>query len=69
MVAQANAVLGTTSGPVVNMVVGEATASETNEDRYVTYNPVLFSTYLSNEWLIDTGANVHICADISLFVS
>ncbi|KAL8124691.1 hypothetical protein AgCh_012369 [Apium graveolens] len=68
-VAQANVVLGTASGPVVNMVVIEATASETNVDRYVSYNPVIFSTYLSNEWLIDTGANVHICADISLFVS
>jgi len=68
VVAQANTVLGTTDGPVLNMVVGEAVASETN-DGYVKYNPELFSTYLSNEWLIDTGANVHICADITLFVS
>ncbi|KAL8109050.1 hypothetical protein AgCh_025225 [Apium graveolens] len=37
-VAQANAVLGTTSGPVVNMVVGEATASVTDIDRlFVSY--------------------------------
>nr|XP_017226051.1 PREDICTED: uncharacterized protein LOC108202177 [Daucus carota subsp. sativus]XP_017234706.1 PREDICTED: uncharacterized protein LOC108208694 [Daucus carota subsp. sativus] len=35
VVAQANAVLATTSGPVVNMVVGEATASETNADRVI----------------------------------
>ncbi|XP_074336999.1 uncharacterized protein LOC141674177 [Apium graveolens] len=34
-VAQANVVLGTASGPVVNMVVGEATASETNVDRVI----------------------------------
>ena len=66
--AQANTVLGTTGGPVVNMVVGEAVASET-DNGYVTYNPVLLSTYSSHEWLIDTGANVHICADITLFVS
>ncbi|KAK1378365.1 hypothetical protein POM88_025109 [Heracleum sosnowskyi] len=66
--AQANTVLVTTDGPKVNMVVGEAAASGTN-DGYVTYNPVLLSTYLSHEWLIDTGANVHICTDISLFVS
>ena len=68
VVAQANTVLGTTSGPVANMVVGEVVASETN-DGYVAYNPELFSAYLSHEWLIDTGANVHICADITLFVS
>ncbi|KAL8090653.1 hypothetical protein AgCh_039909 [Apium graveolens] len=70
VVAQANTVLGlgTTSGPVANMVTGEVVASGT-DDGYVTYNPVLLSTYLSYEWLIDTGANVHICADISLFVS
>ena len=68
VVAQANTVLGTTSGPVANVVVGEAVASET-KDGYVTYNLVLVSTSLSNEWLIDTRANVHICADITLFVS
>ena len=70
VVAQANTVLGlgTTSGPVANMVIGEVVASGT-DDGYVTYNPVLLSTYLSHEWLIDTRANVHICADISLFVS
>ncbi|KAL8094162.1 hypothetical protein AgCh_035872 [Apium graveolens] len=70
VVAQANTVLGlgTTSGPVANMVIGEVVASGT-DDWYVTYHPVLLSTYLSHEWLIDTGANVHICADISLFVS
>ncbi|KAK1374527.1 hypothetical protein POM88_030720 [Heracleum sosnowskyi] len=62
--AQANTVLGTTDGPKVNMVVAFGT-----NDGYVTYNHVLLSTYLSHEWLIDTGANVHICTDISLFVS
>nr|XP_017257012.1 PREDICTED: uncharacterized protein LOC108226243 [Daucus carota subsp. sativus] len=31
VVAQANTVLGTTDGPVLNMVVGEAVASETND--------------------------------------
>ena len=61
-------VLETTGGPVANMVVGEAVASET-DNGYVTYNPELLSTYLSHEWLIDIGANVHICDDITLFVS
>ncbi|KAL8108528.1 hypothetical protein AgCh_024838 [Apium graveolens] len=38
VVAHANAVSGTASGPVVNMVVGEATTSETNGDRlFVSY--------------------------------
>lgn len=64
VVAQANSVFGlvTTVGPMVNMVVGEAVTSKTN-DYYVTYDYVLLSTYLSHEWLIDSGANVHICAD------
>ena len=39
------------------------------DNDYVTYNLELLSTYLSHEWLIDTGANVHIYADIILFVS
>ncbi|KAL8120719.1 hypothetical protein AgCh_017774 [Apium graveolens] len=70
VVAQANTVLGlaTTSGPVANMVVGEVVASKSN-DGYVNYNPELLSTYLSNEWLVDTASNVHICANITLFVS
>ncbi|KAL8089478.1 hypothetical protein AgCh_039085 [Apium graveolens] len=70
VVAQANTMLGlgNTSESVANMVIGEVVASGT-DDGFVTYNPVLLSTYLSHEWLIDTGANVHICADISLFVS
>ena len=55
VVAQANIILGlaTTCGPVANMVVGEVVVSEAN-DRYVTYDPVLLSTCLSHEWLIDT---------------
>jgi len=70
VVAQANSVLGaeTISAPMANMIIGEALASATN-DGYVTYKPELLSTYLSHEWLIDTGANVHICADITPFVS
>ncbi|KAL8091587.1 hypothetical protein AgCh_034003 [Apium graveolens] len=70
VVAQAYTVLGlgTTSGPVSNMVFGEVVAFKTN-DGYFTYNPVLVSTFLSHKWLIDIGDNVHICVDISLFVS
>ena len=29
----------------------------------------VFSVCQSNEWWIDTGANTHVCADISLFSS
>ena len=29
----------------------------------------VFSVYQSTEWWVDTGANVHVCADISLFSS
>ena len=41
VVVQANFMLGTTSGPMFNMVVSEAVASETN-DGYANYIPELF---------------------------
>ena len=31
--------------------------------------PSVFSVCQSNDWWIDTGANIHICADISMFSS
>ena len=44
--------LGTTSGPMFNMVVSEAVASETN-DGYANYIPELFLLIcLMNGWLI-----------------
>ena len=44
VVAQANAVLGTSSGPVVEHGCWvKLRLLKTNVDRYVTYNPTLFS--------------------------
>ena len=31
--------------------------------------PTVFSVNQSTNWWVDTGANVHVCADISLFSS
>ena len=31
--------------------------------------PSVFSVYQSNDWWIDTGANIHVCIDISMFSS
>ena len=36
---------------------------------YVSVQPELLNIYEPYDWLIDTGANVHVCADKSLFVS
>ena len=30
---------------------------------------VFFSVCLSPEWWMDSGANIHVCADVSLFTS
>ena len=38
------------------------------EDRYSNLSTVL-SVFQSMNWWFDTGANVHVCADISLFSS
>ena len=53
---------GKTSSKTVNMV----TAS--NTDGYGNLSIVL-SVFQSSSWWIDSGANVHVCADISLFTS
>ena len=39
--------------------------------KYAGYGifPTVFSVCHSPEWWIDTGANVHVCADISMFSS
>lgn len=69
-VPQRNTVFGFGSivGPTSNMIVGEASISITY-DKFVTYEPKPLSTYWSHELLIDTGANMHIYADKTLFVS
>jgi hypothetical protein len=47
------------------MVIGET--AETS--RYGNILPTVLSVYYSPEWWIDTSANIHVCADISLFSS
>jgi len=36
---------------------------------YGNYLPSVFSIFQSNDWWIDTGANIHVCTDISMFSS
>jgi hypothetical protein len=48
----------------VNMIVSEARGPG-----YGNYLPTILSVSLSPEWWVDTGANIHVCADISLFSS
>ena len=36
---------------------------------YGNYLPSVFSVFQSNDWGIDTGANIHVCTDISMFSS
>jgi hypothetical protein len=47
------------------MVIGET--AETS--RYGNILPTVLSVCHSHEWWIDTGANIHVCADIFLFSS
>jgi hypothetical protein len=47
------------------MVIGET--AETS--RYGNILRTVLSVYHSPEWWIDTSANIHVCADISLFSS
>ncbi|KAL2250203.1 UNVERIFIED_CONTAM: Retrovirus-related Pol polyprotein from transposon TNT 1-94 [Sesamum indicum] len=56
---------------VVNKVVGGSSGASTlgATDGYVSVQPEILTIYEPYEWLIDTGANVHVCADKSLFVS
>ena len=48
-----------------NMVISEARGTS----GYGNLLPTVLSVCYSPEWWIDTGANVHVCADISLFSS
>jgi hypothetical protein len=36
---------------------------------YDNFLPTILSVCSSPEWWIDTGANIHVCADISMFSS
>jgi hypothetical protein len=47
------------------MVIGETAGTL----RYGNILPTVLSVYHSPEWWIDTGANIHVCADISLFLA
>src|SRR6266540_2119377 len=53
------------SGKTTNVIIGD---TEMKDVGYSKFSAVL-SVYHSPEWWIDTGANVHICADISMFSS
>ncbi|KAL0431414.1 UNVERIFIED_CONTAM: Retrovirus-related Pol polyprotein from transposon TNT 1-94 [Sesamum radiatum] len=57
-----------TGQTAVNMVVGGASTSGAIEG-YVSVQSELLTIYEPCDWLIDTGANLHVCADKSLFVS
>jgi hypothetical protein len=48
-----------------NTVIGETAGTS----RYGNILPTALSVCHSPEWWIDTGANIHVCADISLFSS
>ncbi|KAL0335031.1 UNVERIFIED_CONTAM: Retrovirus-related Pol polyprotein from transposon TNT 1-94 [Sesamum radiatum] len=53
------------------MVVGGSSGASTSgaTEGYVSVQPELLTIYEICDWLIDTGANVHVFADKSLFVS
>jgi hypothetical protein len=46
----------------VNMIISEAGGTS----GYSNLLPTVLSVCKSPEWLLDTGANVHVCVDISL---
>jgi hypothetical protein len=59
----------TTSGRAIkksaNMIIGETAGTS----RYGNILPTVILVCHSLEWWIDIGANIHVCADISLFSS
>jgi len=46
-----------------NVTIGNPSGSG-----YNNYLPSVFSVFQSNDWWIDTGANIHVCTDISMFI-
>ena len=53
------------SGKSANVVIGD---TDMRESRYGIF-PTILSVFQSPDWLIDTGANVHVCADAFIFSS
>ena len=48
-----------------NMVISKAGGTS----GYGNKLPTVLSVFCSPEWAVDTGANIHVCADASLFSS
>ena len=48
-----------------NMVINEPGGTS----GYDNSSPIVLSVFCSPEWWVDTGANIHICTDASLFSS
>ena len=48
-----------------NMVISEPGGTS----RYGNLLPTVLSVFCSPEWWVDTGANIHVCVDASLFSS
>ncbi|KAL0427835.1 UNVERIFIED_CONTAM: Retrovirus-related Pol polyprotein from transposon TNT 1-94 [Sesamum latifolium] len=59
-----------TGQAAVNMAVGGSSGAKPSgaTEGYLYVQPELLTIYEPCDWLIDTGANLHICADKSLFV-
>ena len=53
------------SGKSANVVIGD---TDMKKSGYGIF-PTILSVFQSPYWLIDTGANVHVCADASMFSS
>ena len=53
------------SGKSANVVIGDIDMKESGFRIF----PTILSVFQSPDWLIDTGANVHVCADASMFSS
>ncbi|KAL0325238.1 UNVERIFIED_CONTAM: hypothetical protein Sradi_5093100 [Sesamum radiatum] len=51
------------------MVVGGSSGASTSKatEGYMSIQPELLTIYEPCDWLIDTGANVHLCADKTCF--
>jgi hypothetical protein len=45
------------------------TIGDLSRSGYGNLLPSTFSVCQSNDWWIDTGANIHVCTDISMFLS
>ena len=50
----------------MNITIGDG--NEAGGSRFGNF-PVLFSVLQSTNWWVDTGANIHVCSDMSLFTS